>query len=244
MFDQNKHRIAMYRLLVNILRDTYLAAVLGFKGGTACYFFYGLPRFSVDLDFDITADKEDINVISKEVYARIKSIILNEGFEIKDEKLKLNTIFFLVSYEKGSQNIKIEISQRKYPNKYEIKDFFGLSVKTMVKADLFAHKLAAATDRKKTASRDFFDMYFFFKENWPVNEDIIKLRTGKGLKNYLSDLEKFIKKNLSNNNILQGMGELINEKEKIWVKNNLKNELLRIIAFLLSSEKNKQKESQ
>lgn len=231
MFNQSKHRTAMYRLLTNILRDTYLTAVLGFKGGTACYFFYNLPRFSVDLDFDIIAEKEGIDLILHEVHIRIKSIISNEGFQIKDEKLKLNTVFFLVSYEKGSQNIKIEISQRKYPSKYEIKDFFGLSVKTMVKSDLFAHKLAAATDRKTVAPRDFYDIYFFFKESWPINEDIIKLRTGKSLKNYLSELERFIKKNLSSTNILQGIGELINEKEKIWVKNNLKKELLRIITF-------------
>lgn len=235
MMDQNKHRTAMYRLLTNILRDTYLSVVLGFKGGTACYFFYDLPRFSVDLDFDIITEKGDINLISQEVYARIKSIISNEGFEIKDERLKLNTVFFLVSYEKDYQNIKIEISQRDFPNKYEIKDFFGLSVKTMIKADLFAHKLVAATERKKTASRDFYDIYFFFRESWPINEDLIKLRTGKTLKNYLPELEKFIEKNLPNKNILQGIGELLNEKEKNWVKNNLKNELLRIIAFYRSS---------
>lgn len=235
MMDQNKHRTAMYRLLTNILRDTYLAAVLGFKGGTACYFFYNLARFSVDLDFDIITEKGDINLISQEVYSRIKSIVASEGFEIKDERLKLNTVFFLVSYEKDYQNIKIEISQRDFPNKYEIKDFFGLSVNTMVKADLFAHKLVAATERKKTASRDFYDIYFFFKEGWPINEDLIKLRTGKTLKNYLPELEKFIEKGLSNKNILQGMGELLSEKEKIWVKNNLKNELLRIIAFYRSS---------
>lgn len=235
MMDQNKHRTAMYRLLTNILRDTYLAAVLGFKGGTACYFFYNLPRFSVDLDFDIITEKEDINLISQEVYTRIKSIISNEGFGIKDESLKLNTVFFLVSYEKDYQNIKIEISRRNFQNKYEIKDFFGLSVNTMVKSDLFAHKLVAATERKKTASRDFYDIYFFFKETWPINEDLIKLRTGKTLKNYLPELEKFIKGNLPGKNILQGMGELLSEKEKIWVKNNLKSELLRIIAFYHSS---------
>ncbi|MFH1453600.1 MAG: nucleotidyl transferase AbiEii/AbiGii toxin family protein [Armatimonadota bacterium] len=225
----------MYRLLTNILRDSYLPAVLGFKGGTACYFFYGLPRFSVDLDFDIITKKEDVNLISQEIYTRINSIISNEGFEIKDASLKLNTIFFLVSYEKEYQNIKIEISQRNFLNKYEIKDFFGLSVKTMIKADLFAHKLVAATDRKNMASRDFYDIYFFFKQSWPINEDIIKLRTGKSLKNYLSELEKFIKENLLNKNILQGMGELLNETEKIWVKNNLKAELLRIITFYRDS---------
>jgi len=34
---------------------------LGFKGGTAAHLFYGLGRFSVDLDFDLfNEDKETI----------------------------------------------------------------------------------------------------------------------------------------------------------------------------------------
>jgi len=35
--------------------------VLGFKGGTAAMLFYGLPRFSVDLDFDLLdSDKKEL----------------------------------------------------------------------------------------------------------------------------------------------------------------------------------------
>lgn len=30
-----------------------MSSVLGFKGGTAALLFYGLPRLSVDLDFDL-----------------------------------------------------------------------------------------------------------------------------------------------------------------------------------------------
>lgn len=230
MLDVNKHKIMMYRLLTEILRDSYLAAVLGFKGGTACYFFYNLPRFSVDLDFDIAVKKEDPE-ICKEIYNKIREIIVGQKMEIRDERLKQNTVFFMVSYEKEAQNIKIEISRRDYPNRYEVKDFYGLSVKTMVQPDIAAHKLVAATDRKKTASRDFYDIYFFLSENWPINADIVRLRTGKTLKEYLLYLGGFIKDNLSEKNILQGMGELLDEKKKTWVKTNLKKELVRIIEF-------------
>lgn len=230
MLEQNKHKTVMYRLLTDILRDAYLAAALGFKGGTACYFFYGLPRFSIDLDFNIIAKKDESRMYQV-IYDKIKAITEGQKLDIRDGYIKRNTVFFLISYEKGAQNIKIEISRREYSDRYELKDFYGLAVNTMVRADIFAHKLAAATDRKRTASRDFFDIYFFFKESWPINEEIIKIRTGKTLKDYLSFLKKFIEKNISNRNVLQGMGELLDEKQKTWVKDRLKEELTAIISF-------------
>src|SRR3989338_3188375 len=82
MLDRNKHQAALYRLLTGLLRDTYLASMLGFKGGTACYFFHDLPRFSVDLDFDITASKD--SGASEEVFRRVKDIIEHEGFTERD----------------------------------------------------------------------------------------------------------------------------------------------------------------
>ena len=43
----------MLQILRDIYSDLELANYLGFKGGTALMFFHGLPRFSVDLDFNL-----------------------------------------------------------------------------------------------------------------------------------------------------------------------------------------------
>jgi len=43
----------MINILLKLYKATEVASVLGFKGGTAAYLFYDLPRFSVDLDFDL-----------------------------------------------------------------------------------------------------------------------------------------------------------------------------------------------
>lgn len=236
MLIQDKHRAEMYRLLIGILHDSFLATVLGFKGGTACYFFHALPRFSVDLDFDIIS-KTDSETESKEIFERIKTIITNSGLVIRDERLKRNTVFFLVSYEGPAHNIKIEISRRDYSSQYETLDFYGLPVKVMVKPDMFAHKLVAATERKKTASRDFFDIWYFFDQNWPINKEMVRLRTGKDLGAYLGDLQRTVQTFLTSRTILQGIGELVDEKQKVWIKNKLKNELLGIIQFRLDQMK-------
>jgi predicted nucleotidyltransferase component of viral defense system len=49
----NKHRFFLTQILTDIYSDRELARYLGFKGGTALMFFHDLPRFSVDLDFDL-----------------------------------------------------------------------------------------------------------------------------------------------------------------------------------------------
>ena len=60
--------------------------------------------------------------------------------------------------------------------------------------------------------------YFFFSKNWEPNEKIIEYWTGKKLNDYLKDCVSYIEK-IPDNYFLQGLGQLINEKQKAWVKN-------------------------
>lgn len=60
MFDKNKHKIILVKILKNIYSDKDLRNVLGFKGGTALFLFYGLPRISVDLDFNLLDEKKNL----------------------------------------------------------------------------------------------------------------------------------------------------------------------------------------
>ena len=65
MFNKEKHQLIMSRILKDIYSDVEISSFLGFKGGTATYFFYDLSRFSVDLDFDLINSSDNINRISK-----------------------------------------------------------------------------------------------------------------------------------------------------------------------------------
>jgi predicted nucleotidyltransferase component of viral defense system len=47
-----QHQLLMKQILTQAFRRNKLLAHLAFKGGTCLCFFYNLPRFSVDLDFD------------------------------------------------------------------------------------------------------------------------------------------------------------------------------------------------
>jgi len=53
MLNREKHQLIMGQILKDIYTNISISSLLGFKGGTCAYFFYDLPRFSVDLDFDL-----------------------------------------------------------------------------------------------------------------------------------------------------------------------------------------------
>jgi len=228
MLDIETHRTFMVRILKDIYSEISISPILGFKGGSACYLFYDLPRFSVDLDFDLLdTNKEEI------VFKEVKSILEEYG-EVKESFNKRSTLFFLISYQNGASNIKVEISKRNFGSEYEIKNYLGIPVLVMKKEDIFAHKLVTLSERKNTANRDLFDIHFFLKENWKINKEIVKERTGRSLGNYLKQCIEIIEA-VNQKRILAGMGELLDEKTKNWVKQNLKEDLLFLLKLKLEN---------
>jgi predicted nucleotidyltransferase component of viral defense system len=217
MLDRNLHEITLKRILGDIYTHPTLRTALGFKGGTCLYLFYNLDRFSTDLDFNLIHDA-DISISVRTIV--VKHLI------IENERSKQNTWFWIGSYEKGKQKIKIEISKREYPDTYEVKQYYGLSIATMTPDCMFAHKLCAITDRKVIQPRDLYDAWFMFKHNFDIKEDIIIGRTGKSSKEYFTDLMRYIPKLVSKKTLLTGLGELMDQSRKDWVKDHLLEELL------------------
>ncbi len=125
MFEINRHKFFLVQLLKDIYSDPELAVWLGFKGGTALMFFYDLPRFSTDLDFDLLdIEKEE------ETYNKVKKIVLKHG-AIFDEAKKFYGPLIVLDYGKSERKLKIEISNRNFGSRFEIKNLLGFSVKVM-----------------------------------------------------------------------------------------------------------------
>ena len=221
----------MGRILRDIYSDTTIAPLLGFKGGTCAYLFYNLTRFSVDLDFDLL--KLEDETIQELAFDTVKTILERYG-EIKDSRIKRNTIFFLLSYGDADHNIKLEINTRLLAPDirvhYEMKEYLGISMLVGKKDYLFASKLVALITRSETAMRDIYDIWFFAKDNWDIDNKIIETRIGKNIKEYLIDCITAIEQ-VKDSQIMQGLGELISEKDKVWVKSHLRKEVI----FLLKN---------
>jgi hypothetical protein len=230
--DQNTHQKIYIEILKDIYADTTLAPLLGFKGGTAAYLFYDLSRFSVDLDFDLLEkDKEEY------ILEKIKNIIAPYG-EIKDARIKRYNIFFLLSYRVGTQNLKIEINRRFLGAKYELQNTRGISMLVMSKEDMFANKLIAMKERLGRTNRDIFDVWYFFKNNWPLNRELLEKRSGLDMASFLKICIDGLEK-LGDQFILSGMGELLTEKQKAWAKANLRKDTIFLLKLALENEKDK-----
>lgn len=235
--DKEKHKKIMLGILADISKDPELSVNLGFKGGTCCYFVYGLDRFSVDLDFDLL-DAEKKDLVIKKMYELLKKYgTIKKGSNESRVKLK---------YSDDSSALKIDISSRdelNHLNSYEITDIVsGVPLNILKQEDMFAHKLVAIKDRfenrsanKIIANRDIYDINFFFNKNWEINYEIILLRRKKDAKLYFKELMEFIEKNVDNKKILDGIGALVSDEKREWVKNELKNEVIRQLAIQIKS---------
>ena len=231
MLNKEKHQLIMGQILRDIYSDTSISSIIGFKGGTCAYFFYGLTRFSADLDFDLFSTDE---AAQKLVHEKIGSMLGKYG-EIKDDYIKRNTIFFLLSYGGADHNVKVEVNVRilmpDIKEHYEIKEYLGISMLAGKKDYLFASKLAALTTRRETAMRDIYDVWFFGTNHWDINAEVIKARTGKTIKEYMADCIPIVEA-VKDNEILQGLAELLpSEKEKARVKTHLRKD----VVFLLKN---------
>ena len=219
-----KHKFYMTQVLKDIYSDTELANCLGFKGGTALMFFHELPRFSVDLDFNLLVlEKEDT------VYQKIRKIVLKYG-SIHDEAQKHYGSIIVLDYGIAERKLKIEISNRESNDKYEICNLLGINMKVMSLTDMFSHKLCALLERRSVTNRDIFDCWFFMSRQISVNQTIIEQRMGKSLPDYLQDCIDTIE-SLPNKSLLDGLGELVSQELKAFIRNKLRFEAVTLLRF-------------
>ena len=223
MLNQNKHRQILVRILKDIFSDHELAQALVFKGGTMAYLFYDLPRFSVDLDFDLL----DENIFG--LREKIKNILEKYG-TIRQDDDKRYSLFFLLSYEIGSHNIKIDINKRNFGSKYEVKNYLGIDMPVMQSEYMVANKLVAMYERMEEATRDIFDVHYFLSKHFEFDKQIIKERTGLDYHDFVNICIDKLQK-IKTNKLLNGIGELIDEKQKFWVKNKMIEETILLLKL-------------
>jgi predicted nucleotidyltransferase component of viral defense system len=155
--------------VLNALYDEQLV----FKGGTYLWFFYGLPRFSEDLDFT-TISKVNGN-ISEKVSKGLS--LLGVANEARVESNDKNSFSFKIMAHGplySSQNsrcvVYVEISKREnvlnetLPAKLDLQEY-QLPVRILMGMNLdevAAEKVRAIMSRNK--ARDAYDLYYLIKE--------------------------------------------------------------------------------
>ena len=203
----------MMQVLLAIFRHPQLSTLLAFKGGTSLMMFHNLTRFSTDLDFNLLdASKTEY------VYNELHNILLKFG-TIDDEAMKFYGPLLVLNYGKGERMLKVEVSNREYPNHYEIRSLLGTDIRVMTLADMFAHKLCALGER--ITPRDIYDVWFFLQNRTEINAEIVKIRTGMSVSDYALQCAEKVR-SYSSRVLMQGLGEvLLDNQSKNFAREQL-----------------------
>ena len=175
-----------------------------FYGGTALRIFYGLDRFSEDLDFSLLEVNTDfsLNKYLDAVLAEFESLGMQVSVREKKKRnqtniesafLKSETIWKELILEdiipqtgldqKANILIKLEVD-REPPLGFETEERlllkpFSFYVKCFTISDLFAGKMHALLFRKwgtNVKGRDWYDMEWYIKKGVPLNLNHFALR--------------------------------------------------------------------
>ncbi len=173
-------RIAKAKDLLNrefIEKDYYIDLILYriskanvkavFKGGTALYKIYKVPRFSEDLDF---APLESIEAIEEKVGNIAKSL----RFDM--EAKKFGTSFFAKLSFKGfltqRNRIKLEFNNLFKPLHYHVETYISdyidippFMISVMDKREILAEKIHAIYHR--LSARDLYDLFYLLRTERP-----------------------------------------------------------------------------
>lgn len=173
-----------------------------FYGGTALRIFYGLNRFSEDLDFALLKPNPNFDLskyfsfIEKEVQAYGLNLTVSEKIKTKDSNItsaflkgdtKEHILMFFPNENMQNttslKNIKIKFEVDINPPagaKYEIKYKLLPSphqVRLYDESSLFAGKIHAILCRNwqyRTKGRDLYDYIFYISKNAKVNIELVK----------------------------------------------------------------------
>jgi len=131
---------------------------------------YKLDRFSTDIDLDVLDIAQEELIIQQ-----MRKLLIIYG-DIKNETLGKTMHRWIFRYDKKSMNIKIELNKRiRTNNTYKIQYIDNIPISCMTPDGIFANKLVALSER--FVNRDLYDIYFFFREKFPINEALITERT-------------------------------------------------------------------
>ena len=112
----------------------------------------------------------------------------------------------------------------------------GIPMKVMVKEDMFANKLMAMYERIGRTSRDIYDVYFFAKNNWTINKQLVEDRAKMPFKEVVAKCIESLEK-MSNRRILDGLGELLSNPQKDWARAKLRTDTIFLLKLMLEIEK-------
>jgi len=238
-------REIMQEITLAALSRTDFFEKAAFYGGTALRIFYGLDRYSEDLDFSLL--KRDSNFSFEQYFKAVRDEFKSLGLtvSIKEKKktkqtaidsafLKAETIWQEIVLEdiiketgvRSNKTLKIKIEVDRQPSlNFQTEEKlllrpFSFYVKCFTKSSLFAGKLHALLFRKwknRVKGRDWYDLEWYIKKGVPLDVNHFLARA-KDTKDWQED-------KISKEQII----ELLNKKIESVSFSSIKEDVVRFI---------------
>ncbi|CAB1065157.1 hypothetical protein D1BOALGB6SA_9954 [Olavius sp. associated proteobacterium Delta 1] len=218
----NQYRENIIITVVQAIAKSKAGAHIAFKGGTALKLFYGLPRYSEDVDFDMLR-----GCSGDELMKILDRLFKRQKWEITDQALKYYTLLFELRFGGIDRNfrLKIEISTRKKNFNTSILSLRGVPVVTLEPSFLMTEKLMSFLERN--AGRDIFDAWFILNGAYQLNQLMIEDAFGgerKFLESILRKIEKADQKAIS-----RDTGKLLGPDLRNWIKTSFLSDFKMLI---------------
>ncbi|MEP2773268.1 MAG: nucleotidyl transferase AbiEii/AbiGii toxin family protein [Fulvivirga sp.] len=238
-------REIMHEITLAALSRTDFFEKAAFYGGTALRIFYGLDRYSEDLDFSLLKPDSNFSIepYFKDILVEFKSlgltVIIKEKKKTKKAAidsafLKAETIWQEIVLEdiiketgvRSNKTLKIKIEvDRQPPLNFQTEEKlllrpFSFYVKCFTKSSLFAGKMHALLFRKwkdRVKGRDWYDLEWYIKKGIPLNVSHFLARA--------KDTKDWQKDNISKEEII----ELLDKKIESVSFSSIKEDVVRFI---------------
>jgi len=180
-------------IILNSIYKHNLGKLMFFMGGTALRFFYNLPRFSEDLDFDTPGLKfEEF----KDILGAVEKGLRKEAFSIEVSSERRNALFVAELYFEDLMKlyqitdkrgldlmIKIEVYRPRWrlESESDVLSLYGYNLSCLLlgKENMLSEKACALFNRKR--GRDIYDTLFMLKMRFPFNRDVLIANKIEGL---------------------------------------------------------------
>jgi len=173
-------------IVLNSIYKHKFGKSLFFMGGTAMRYFYRMPRFSEELDFNTPGLSQRE---FRKIMEAVRKDIFKEGLFAtvtcgrRKNLLVSNLVFNDVIEKYGiSDNrglglmIKVEINKPRWEliTESRVLSMYGYNFTAilMSKGNLFSEKICALFNRNR--GRDIYDTLFMLKKKFPFNENVLK----------------------------------------------------------------------
>ena len=181
------HEVMQQIVLAGLFRSSFFDKA-AFFGGTCLRIFYGLQRFSEDMDFSLLQSDENFKLenyfdsIIAEFKALGKEVIINKKTKttqtnIESAFLKENTEIYDLQFTTEKRiKIKIEVDTQPPPDfstEYKLLLLpFSFMTRCYSLSDLYAGKMHAFLFRNwkaRVKGRDWYDFEFYVRNDIPLN---------------------------------------------------------------------------